>query len=155
MKNLPLLWALGAGLLLAGCESTVEDVRGRLTGDGPSTAQTFTASEPATYAAARAALTQMDFRFTHGGEKQGEVDGVSAVNPGDDPGSAHQYTLKAHLDPTLDGTGTTVTVQLTEIIEQDSENHQGLGTEAPLRDTALAQAFFHEIQQNLVLPPAK
>ena len=63
--------------------------------------------------------------------------------------------MKAHLEPTLDGTGTVVTVQLTEIIEQDSENHLGMGTEAPLRDTALAEVFFRKIQENLVIPPAK
>ena len=155
MKTLPILWAVGAALLLAGCDSTVEDMRGRISGDGPSTSRTIPATEEATYTAARAALKQMDFRFTHGGQKQGEVDGVSNVGPGDDPGSAHQFSLKAHLEPTLDGTGTVVTVQLTEIIEQDSENHLGMGTEAPLRDTALAEVFFRKIQENLVIPPVK
>jgi hypothetical protein len=155
MKTLPLWCALGAALLVSGCDSTVEDVRGRITGDGPSTSRTIAAPEEATYNAARAALKLMDFRFTHGGQKQGEVDGESEVGPGEDPGSAHQFRLKAHLEPTLDGTGTIVEVQLTEIIEQDSEHHQGLGTEAPLRDTALAEVFFRYIQQNLTAPPPK
>jgi hypothetical protein len=149
MKNFSLLCALGAAALLAGCDSTVEDVRGRLTGDGPSTTRTIPATEEVTYNAARAALKKMDFRFTHGGQKQGEVDGISEVSPGDDPGSAHQFGLKAHLEPTLDGTGTVVEVRLTEVIEQDSEHHQGLGTEAPLRDTSLAEVFFRYIQENL------
>jgi hypothetical protein len=155
MKNLPILSAAGVALLLAGCDSTVEDVRGRISGDGPSTSRTIPATEEATYTAARAALKQMNFRFTHGGQKQGEVDGISEVSPGDDPGSAHQFSLKAHLEPTLDGTGTDVTVQLTEIIEQDSANHPGMGTEAPLRDTSLAEVFFRHTLENLVIPPAK
>ena len=155
MKHLPFLWALGAAALLAGCESTVDDVRGRFTGDEPATTRTIPAPEAETYAAARAALAQMEFRFTHGGQKQGEVDGVSEVSPGEDPGSAHQYTLKAHLEPTLDAAGTLVSVQMTEIIEQDSEHHQGQGTEAPLRDTALVEVFFRNLQQNLVLPAVK
>jgi len=155
MKILPLWCAFGTALLVSGCDSTVEDVRGRITGEGPATSRTIAAPEEATYNAARAALKQMDFRFTHGGQKQGEVDGVSEVGPGEDPGSAHQFSLNAHLDATLDGTGTIVTVQLTEIIEQDSEHHQGLGTEAPLRDTSLAEVFFRYIQQNLTAPAPK
>ena len=155
MKHSPFLLAAGAALLLAGCESTVDDVRGRLTGEGPSTTRTIAAAEPAAYAAARAALGQMNFRFTHGGQKQGLIEAVSEVGPGDDPGSAHQYTLKARLEPDLDGTGTVVTVQLTEIIEQDSERHQGMGTEAPLRDTALAEVFFRDLQQHLAAPAVK
>ena len=155
MKHSSSLLVLGAALLLAGCESTVDDVRGRWTGDGPASTRTFAAAEPATYAAARAALGQMNFRFTHGGQKQGLIEAVSEVAPGEDPGSAHQYALKARLEPTLDAGGTIVTVQLTEIIEQDSERHQGMGTEAPLRDTALAEVFFRDLQQHLAAPAVK
>lgn len=154
MKSLPFLCAVGA-VFLAGCESAVDDVRSRFPGDAPTASRTFPADEAAVYKAARAALGQIGFRFTHGGQKQGEVDGVSEVGPGDAQGSSHQFTLKAHLNPTLDGTGTEVDIQLTEIIEDDTDRHPGMGTESPLRDTSLAEVFFRNLQQNLVIPTVK
>jgi hypothetical protein len=138
-------------IFFAGCASEVEDVREQVTGDYPVQTQTFPAAEPATFAAAKAALKDMDFRFTHGGVHQGEVDGASEITPGDEVGSSQQFTIKAHLEATLDGKGTDVTVQMTRVVEPDSQGHPGRGVESPLRDTSLYQVFFSNLQRELAV----
>jgi hypothetical protein len=139
---------------LAGCESEIENAREQVTGDYPVQTRTFPADVPKVYAAARAALKDMGFHFTHGGQHQGEVDGMSAIAPGEENGSSQQFGLKAHLEATLDGKGTEVTVSMTRVIEPDTEGHPGQGVESPLRDTALYEAFFEGVQRNLGLAPA-
>ena len=136
--------------VLAGCDDISETVRGdKLLGEPAPLTRTFMADPRATYAAARSAIKQMDYRVTGGGPAQGELRAVSPVGPGDDPGTAHQFTLRAEFHPTLDGTGTEVSVRMTEILESDSTHHQGTGTEAPLRDTGLPQVFLDALQAAL------
>ena len=154
-KLLPFLLALVGAVFLAGCEDVTDSMKDTLPGQGAPTVRTFPAEPRATFAAARAALEPMGFRFTHGGPAQGELRATSEISPGDVPGSSHQFTLRAEFHPTLDGSGTDVSVRLTEIIEADSTNHPGMGTETPLKDTALAEVFFRGIQQGLAAPPAK
>jgi hypothetical protein len=134
---------------LAACDSVVEHAREQVTGDYPTQTRTFNAPEKATYEAARAALKAMDFRYTHGGQRQGIIEAVSAITPGDTAGSSHQFALKANLQESLDGKTTDVTVSLTEIVEDDTQNHPGRGVENPLRDTSLYEVYFRNIQQNL------
>jgi len=92
------------------------------------------------------AVDQIGFRFERGGSATGNLEAISGLATGDDPGSTRQFSLKAKLSPTLDG-GTEVRVWIKEIIEGDSEHQQGFATESPLRDTPLYEAFFHAIQQ--------
>ena len=156
MKYLYLLGAFAAGSLFSGCGEFADTVRnGELLGEMPPRVRTFSADPRATYAAARSAIAQMNFRFTHGGPSQGELRAVSSVMAGDNPGSAHQYTLRAQFHPTLDGNGTEVSVRMTEVLEADSERHEGQGTETPLRDTSLPEVFFDYVQAALAAPPAK
>ena len=155
MKPVLLLALATAAAFLAGCEEIGDRMRGdRLIGEVPPQVRTYQADSRATYGAARDAVAQMGYRFMHGGPAQGVLVAVSAVGPGDDPGSAHQFTLRAEFHATLDGTGTEVSVRMTEIVEADSFGHQGQGTETPLRDTGLAAAFLDAIQAGLSARPA-
>ncbi|MGH7996235.1 MAG: hypothetical protein ACREFX_07780 [Opitutaceae bacterium] len=154
-RKLALGFALGlCAALLSGCDSEVEDIRQQVTGDYPVQTRTYAASEEATFAAARQALKQIDFRFTHGGRHQGEMEASSRIAPGDEVGSSQQFSLKATFEPTLDGKGTAVTVEMTQVLEPDTEHHLGQGVESPLRDTALYDAFFAGIRRDLMQPPA-
>jgi hypothetical protein len=155
MKSFQLIGLLAGALLLAGCADLADTVKDTLPNEGPPLLRTFPAEPRATYAAARAALDQIGFKFTHGGPAQGELRAVSEISPGDSPGSSHQFTLRAEFHPALDGSGTEVSLRLTEIVEADSTNHPGMGTETPLKDTAVAEVFFRTLQQNLGPAPAK
>jgi hypothetical protein len=139
------------GVLLAGCEQVPESIRERVPGGGAAQprVQVFQADPKATFAAAKAALDQMGYKFTGGGPAQGRMEAMSEISPGDWPGSSHQFSLHADFRPAPDGPGTQVTVRMTEVIEADSTNHPGQGTENALTDTPLVDVFFHAIQQNL------
>ena len=137
---------------LCGCESMADamgSVKERITSRDPGRSQTFGAEPRRTYAAARAAATHMGYRFVRGGAAQGEFEALTGVAPGDRHGTARQLGMKVTLEPTLDGTGTIVTVRLTEIVEADSSNRAGQGTEAPLRDTPQYQVFFRQLDAAL------
>ncbi len=142
-------FALLAALLLAGCGDVAERVRARLPMEAPPQVQTFAADPRATYAAALAAARQMGFRFTRGGPAQGRLEAISTVAAGEQPGSAHQYSLAARFHPSLDGTGTELSLRITEIVEDDSERRQGEGTETALRDSSLYRTFFRAVAQLL------
>ena len=147
-----LVWSILALLVLAGCEDVVDTVKGPMPFGAPDqrqTEHTFAADTHTTYEAAKAALRSMGLRYTHGGPAQGELDGISDVAGTDLPGSAHQYVLKAHLHPTLDGKGTIMDLEIMEVVEDDTLHHQGEGTESALRDPALYNAFFGYVQQQL------
>jgi hypothetical protein len=141
---------MALSIVLAGCEDVADTVRtGLPLGGVPSQVRTFSGNPREAFAAARAALNQLDFRFVRGGPAQGELEAISTVGPGDNPGSSHQFTLRAQFHATLDGNGTEVSVQMTEIVEEDSEHRQGQGTETALRDTALYETFFNLLKQQL------
>lgn len=154
MKNRHFFCFVAAAAILTGCEDLATRVRNDvLPGEPAPQVRTFPADPRATFAAARAAVDQMGYRFTRGGPAQGHLEAISRISPGDTPGSAHQFSIKADFRPTLDGTGTEVSVRMSEIIEADSERHQGQGTEVPLRDTALCEVFLRNIQQAVAAPP--
>jgi hypothetical protein len=44
-------------------------------------------------------------------------------------------------------------VAFNEIIESDSKNLPGVATETPMRDSALYEVFFRNLQQALQAPP--
>jgi hypothetical protein len=137
------------GVLLPGCAEVPDSLRNRMPGGAQPRVRAFSADPKATFAAARAALDQMGYRFTGGGPAQGRLDAMSEISPGDWPGSSHQFKLQAEFHPALDASGTEVSVRMTEVIESDSANHPGQGTETALMDTPLVEVFFHGIQQNL------
>jgi hypothetical protein len=141
-----------AALAVAGCEDVEDAVRSGLPLATEPHVQTFPADPRATYEAARKAVDGMGYTFVRGGPAQGRLEAMSAVVAGDASGSSQQFTLRAEFRGTLDGTGTEVSVRMTEVLEEDSELHAGQGTETPLRDTALYEVFFRRIRQALGLP---
>ena len=154
MKLLPFLCALGAAVLAGGCSEIADTVRsGRLLREDPPLVRTVPGNPRAAYAAAQTVLAQMGFRATGGGPAQGELRAVSAVMAGENPDSAHQFTLQAKFEATLDGTGTEVSLRMTEVVEADSVHRAGQGTETPLRDTGLARVFFDSLETALGAPP--
>ena len=60
----------------------------------------FAADARTTFAAAKGALAQMDYRFTHGGPAEGRMEALSPIASGG--GGADQFTLAADFR-TVDG----------------------------------------------------
>jgi hypothetical protein len=146
MKRILFLFGLAA--LFAGCESSdnpIERVRQQVTGDYPTQFRTFPADEKTTFNAAKDSLKAMGFHFTRGGQAQGIMHAASEIEPGEKMGTLHQFNLTANFQTNLDGKSCDVTVSLTEAIADDVGGKLGAGSEAPLRDTALYNVFFRDI----------
>jgi hypothetical protein len=148
MKRLLFVLALaGAGLLLAGCNE-LADLQ---TASGPPRTRVFPAAPRATYAAAKAALQPMDYRFVRGGPAEGELEAISGIEPGDMGDGSHQVTLKAEFHPAANG-GTEVDVWLTDIVDENPDDRTHPPTETALDNPALSEAFFDGIGQALAAP---
>ena len=139
---------LAAMLGAAGCDNVVDSVRTHLQPSGDPHVRVFAADERTTYAAALAALDQVDFHFTHGGPAEGELEAMSSITH--DADGSRQVSLAAEFRA-ANGGGTEVTVRMKEILETDPDAHLGQGTETPLRDTPLYEVFFRNISQQLEL----
>lgn len=137
-----------ACLLVCGCAS----IRDKMIVSSPPRVRIVPAPPRVAYSAARAALDQMGFTYTHGGPAEGELEAMSQVGPGDTPGSSHQYSLKAEFRAVSGGTE--VSVRMNEIIEDDTEHRPGMATTTPLRDTPLYEVFFRALTNALGSPPA-
>ena len=149
-SKLAALVALSA-LAFAGCENfsdTAQRVREKLGPREEPRLRIYAADQRATYAAARAALDKMGFRFLRGGPAQGEIDAVNAVSGDESFRGARQISLKIRLRPLSDGR-TTMVATLDEIIEADTRGRAGQGTTTPLRDTPLHEVLFRNVQQSL------
>ena len=149
-------WSLLLVLLLAaggaGCESLSEAASGmrqKLGTREEPRERAFAAVPRLTYEAVRAAASQMGYRFVRGGPAQGEFEAVTAVGEGERSGTSRQLSMKVRLRPSLDGKGTDLTLRISEIIEADSSNRQGMATEVPLRDSPQYEVFFRRVQQAL------
>ena len=139
-------------LALAGCESVstaTSGVRERITPREEPRTRKFDAQPRLVYEAVRAAAGQMGYRFVRGGPAQGEFEAMSGVREGEAVGSSRQLTMKVTMRRTLDGTGTDMTLRITEIIEPDSSHRAGQATEAPLRDSPQYEVFFRRVEQAL------
>jgi hypothetical protein len=147
--NTAALWLLAAAFMLcAGCDEIPDSLRDRIDGAEAPHVRVYAADQRTTYAAARAAVDELGFRFVKGGPATGELEALSALAPGDNQGSTQQFSLKATFSPTPDG-GTEASLWLKEVVEADSANRQGFATESPLRDTPLYETFFRAIQQGI------
>ena len=152
MKILPLFLGL-LMLALSGCESLSDmkdSVKETLASHDQPRTRIFAVDPRATYDAVRTAVDQMDYRFVRGGPAQGQLEAISNVDFSESMHSSRQITLKARLAPAADG-GTEVSLWLHEILEDNSSQNAGMATETPLRDTALYEAFFRNVQQALAL----
>jgi hypothetical protein len=141
---------------LTGCDSisdATDSVREKFATRDEPKVRVFAADQRATYDAARVAVDQLDFRFLRGGPAQGELEAVSKLEAGDSLETTRQITMKVRLNAApLPATGTEVTIWLKEIIETDASKAEGQGVGSPLRDTALYDAFFRNLQQALDSP---
>ena len=138
--------------MLTGCGSisdATDAVRGRLAGREDAKTRAYAAAPRDTYDALRHAAVQMGYRIVRGGPAQGELEAISGVKAGESHGSARQLSMKVRLRASLDGSGTEVTVRLTEIVEPDSSNRPGQATEVALRDTPQYEVLFEKLGQVL------
>jgi hypothetical protein len=153
MKILPAIAACCAAALLSGCESGFEDtVRSAIAPREAPRTRVFQASQKATYAAALAAADQMGYRFVRGGPAEGKLEELSGISTGDDSGSSRQIAMRVRLSSDEEGS-TSVSVAFNEIIESDSKNLPVMATETPMRDTALYEVFFRNLQEALQASP--
>jgi len=138
-------------VFVAGCEDISDTIHNYVPDKPQASVHVFNADPRKTYAAAKAALEQIGFHYVSGGPATGRLYAISDVSAGDSQGSSHQFTLTANFHALIDGSGTSVTLNLTEVIEADTQKHQGMGTEAGLKDTALVNIYYRAIAQNLGL----
>jgi len=152
MKSV-LLAAVCGALLLSGCESGLsDDVRSALGPREAPRSRVYQADQKATYAAARKAVDEMEFRFEKGGPAEGTLEALSPISGGDEgAASARQISMKVSMQPGPES-GTEVEVSLTEILEADATNQPGMATQTPLHDTPLYDVFFKDIQKYLDQP---
>jgi hypothetical protein len=141
------------GLALAGCESVgnvTANVRERIAARSAPHTRVFAAPPRATYAAVRAAIDALGYRFLRGGPAQGELDAVSGLSTDNSLRNTRQITIKVRLVAVPEGTEARVT--LTEAIEESSTSGAVHGAEGPLRDSPLYEIFFHQVEQALAAP---
>jgi opacity protein-like surface antigen len=136
---------------VAGCEEISDTLHSYIPNKPEASVHVFNADPRKTYAAAKTALEQIGFHYVSGGPATGRLYAMSDVSAGDSQGSTHQFTLNATFRGLIDGSGTNVTLNFTEVIEADTQRHQGMGTEAGLKDTALVNIYYRAIAHNLGL----
>jgi hypothetical protein len=99
------------------------------------------------YGSARAVVTRLGYRVVRGSAAQGDLEAVSAVVPGGDPGSSRQLVLRVRLTPAQEGTK--VRVRAAELREADSSRRAGHATEAPLPPGPRHEALLTELGREL------
>lgn len=99
------------------------------------------------YGSVRAVVTRLGYRVVRGSAAQGDLEAVSAVVPGGDPGSSRQLVLRVRLTPAQEGT--TVRVRVAELREADSSRRAGHATEAPLPPGPRHEALLAELGREL------
>lgn len=151
MKPIVRLCLMAAALALAGCEDVADRLSEPVRRPPPQTA-TFAADPRSVWQAARGALAAMDYRVTGGGPAEGEIEGMSAIMPGDAPSSTKQVTLRAQFRAG-EGEGTEVTVRVTEVAEREGTASSGEAP-GPIASASpsglpIGDVFFRAIQQQL------
>lgn len=149
MKTRLWFW-LAAVMVLAGCETADLGLRERFQ-PSPAVTDNLSASPEAVFAATLDFLPTMGFKVTRSRVGAGIIEGISRVQVAGDMRGARQTTVKIALNPTLEGE-TQIQVWMTEVIEDDYDKGPGLGTQTPLRDSALCKALVHGISRQLGLP---
>ncbi|HEY1763665.1 MAG TPA: hypothetical protein VGF85_02000 [Opitutaceae bacterium] len=155
MKPLTALVVLASAVLLAACNSGVEDsVRSALAPREAFRSRVFQGDQKAVYEAARMAGDSMGYHYVKGGPAQGELTEMTGITEGEEVGSSRQIVLRAHLEPDVEGS-TSISVTFNEILEPASTGQPGFATETPMRDTPLYEVFFRKVQDALLNPGKK
>ncbi len=132
---------------LIGCDSVSDaagSVRNKLTAHEQPRTQVFAADQRATFEAARVALGASGYRLVRGGAAQGEMEAMSSLL-NDGSRGTRQITLKARFGLAAAG-GTEVQLWLKEAVELESNRASGRATERAIRNPALYEVFFRDMQ---------
>ena len=142
---LTLLLAAGG---LAGCavaDAAGQAVQRRL--QDPAVERVFPGAPRDVYGSVRAAVTRLGYRVVRGSASQGELEAVSVVGAGLDPGSSRQLVLRIRL--TAAEEGTMFRLRVTEVREADSSRRAGHATEVPLPPGPRHEALLAELGREL------
>jgi hypothetical protein len=145
--------ATSAGLALAaaglgGC--AVADAAGQAVQrrwQDPAVERVFPGAPRDVYGSLRGVVTRLGYRVVRGSPAQGELEAVSAVGTGLDPGTSRQLVLRIRL--TAAEAGTTVRVRVAEVREEDSSRRAGYATEVPLPPGPRHEALLAELGREL------
>ncbi len=151
-----LLLAVAGAALLGGCDS-VESVRSTVTdrfAAVPPRVRTVDGDSRQVYEAARLALGKLGYRFAGGGAAQGRLQGYSRIGEDSDFRSSRQRSISIRLQA-LDGGKVDVQVQMTEMIEDDSNPSAMPATDTPLRDSPAFDVYFDELEHCLAVIKAR
>lgn len=141
MKIIALI-ALGATVLLAGCESMSDRVQDRFTAVPPKT-QTFAAPPARVYPAAQLAFKRLDFVLTR--TRANQVEAVSRINSSAAFADSRQLVANVHLSESApDQTDVEITLR-----EEVVSNSFGGTHQQPLREHSFFALYFATLQQVL------
>lgn len=153
MKAFALLLLAAVLGLSAGCDTfsdATQSVRQHWEARNAGKTKVYKADKRAVYEAARASAEKLGFRFLRGGPAQGRFEAISGLDRTTMQGS-RQIRMSVSIGD--NDQGTTLTVKLSEIIEDNSFNRDsGTATETPLRDTPYYEVFFRQVATALGKP---
>jgi hypothetical protein len=133
---------------LGGCavaDAAGQAVQRRL--QDPAVERVFPGAPRDVYGSLRAVVTRLGYRVVRGSAAQGELEAVSAVGAGVDPGSSRQLVLRIRL-MAAEG-GTTAQVRVAEVREEDSSRRAGYATEVPVPPGPRHEALLAELSREL------
>lgn len=110
-----------------------------------------TAEQKPAYEAARVAVKKMNFKFTSGGAAQGKLEAISSLQTAEGPRAARQVSLSVRLAPGPNG-GTEVSAMFYEILEDEFNKRDGMGTSTPMQDSPMYDVFFRHLDEALAQP---
>jgi len=133
--------------LLAGCESMRESMRDRFS-PMPPKVRVVQGDTKQVFAAARLAMARLGFEMVRGGPAQGELEGLTRIGGGNDLYSSRQRDMTVHLEPLGDGR-VEVRVVMQEIEEDRYSKLSNPATSTPVRESAVYDAFFDDLERQL------
>lgn len=113
----------------------------------PAVERVFPGGPRDVYGSLRAAVTRLGYRVVRGSAAQGELEAVSAVGAGLDPGTSRQLVLRIRL--TAAEGGTMARVRVAEVREADSSRRAGHATEVPVPPGPRHEALLAELGREL------
>lgn len=137
-----------AAIALGGCavaDAAGQAVQRRL--QDPAVERVVPGAPRDVYGSLRAVVTRLGYRVVRGSAARGELEAVSAVGAGADPGSSRQLVLRIGLTPGEGGT--TVRVRVADVREADSSRRAGHATEVPLPPGPRHEALLAELAREL------
>jgi len=147
-RTLGALLAVAASSL-TGCavgDAAGQAVQRRL--QDPGVERAFPGTPRDVYGSLRAVVIRRGYRVVRGSPGQGELEAVTPVGAGLDPGTSRQVVLRLRVS--AGEGGTLVRVRVAEVREEDSSRRAGQGTEVPLPPGPRHEALLAELGRELV-----